>query len=281
MAKPTRDELRNRIEIPENQIFDKGADSSPINSNGEFHAFAEQSPNMIFINSGGRIVYANKRCIEIMGYTREDFNNPAFDFMTLIAPESIDLIRTNFERHMAGEDIEPYEYSLINRRGEKIEAIITTRLINYENNLAILGIITDITGRKRAEEELQYRLKFQHLITTVSSQFINLHPAQIDDEIDHTLKQIGEFADADRSYVFQFSDDQKAVSCTHEWCANQIAPAIERIQNVSVDNFPWILKKHLRGEMTLIPRVSELPPEAARERRNLSNRAFGRFWPCR
>ena len=266
MTKPTRDELVNRIKILENQIVNAGAGASSIKPEREFHAFAEQSPNMIFINSGGRIVYVNKRCIEIMGYSREDFYNPAFDFMTLIAPDSADLIRANFERHMAGEDIDPYEYSLINRRGEKIEAIITSKLINYENNRAILGIITDISERKRAEEELQYRLKFQRLITKVSSQFINLHPAQIDDEIDHTLKQIGEFADADRSYVFQFSDDQKAVSCTHEWCASQIEPAIERIQNVSVDNFPWTLKKHLRGEMILIPRVSEIPPEAAREK---------------
>jgi hypothetical protein len=69
-----------------------------------------------------------------------------------------------------------------------------------------------------AEAELQYRLKFQHLITAVSSRFINLYPAQIDDEIERTLQQIGIFADADRSYVFQFSEDHKTVSCTHEWC---------------------------------------------------------------
>ena len=210
----------------------------------------------IFINQRGRIVYVNKRCVEDMGYSREEFYAPDFDFMSLIAPESIDLIRTNFKRHMTGEDIEPYEYSLINKKGQKIESIITTKLINYNRSQAILGIVTDITARKRAEKELQYRLKFQHLVTKVSSQFINLDPDQIDAEINHTLQQIGEFADADRSYVFQFSEDQKSVSCTHEWCADKIEPIIDRFQNARVDAAPWAAKKILNAEMVQIPRVS-------------------------
>ncbi len=266
MKKPTYDELVKRIKTLEKEIAAKHDRKPSTKSEYDFQLFTEQSPNMIFINQGGRVVYANKRCFETMGYSRDEFYAPEFDFMSLIAPESLELIRSNFKRHLAGEDIEPYEYALFNKRGEKIEAIITTRLINFEGARAILGIITDISDRKRAEEELQYRLKFQRLITTISSQFINLYPAQIDDEIDHTLQQMGVFADADRSYVFQFSEDQKSVSCTHEWCADQIEPAIERLQNASVDAFPWILKKHLRGEMVLIPRVSDLPPEAIKEK---------------
>ena len=221
---------------------------------------------MIFINQGGRVVYVNKRCAETMGYSRDEFYAPEFDFISLIAPESVDLIRANFKRHLTGEDIEPYEYSILTRKGQKIQAIITTRLINFEGARAILGIITDITDRKRAEEELRYRLEFQRLITTISSRFINLYPAQIDDEIDRTLQQIANFANADRSYVFQFSDDQKSISCTHEWCADQIEPLIGRLRNAPVDTFPWILKKHLRGEMVLIPRVSDLPSEAFKEK---------------
>jgi PAS domain S-box-containing protein len=229
---------------------------------------------MIFINKGGRVVYANKRCSEVMGYSREEFYAPDFDFMSLISPESVDLIRSNYKRHMSGKDIEPYEYVLLNKKGEKIAAIITTKLIDYADGKAILGIITDITERKRVEKELQYRLKFQHLITTVSSQFINLHPAQIDDEIDSALKQIGEFADADRSYVFQFSNDQKSLSCTHEWCAEGITPTIERIQNAPMDTYPWAMKKFLKGGMLLVPRLSDLPPGAIEEKQEFEQQGI-------
>ena len=73
-------------------------------------------------------------------------------------------------------------------------------------------------------------------------------------------------ANADRSYVFQFSDDQKSVSCTHEWCAEGIKPTIERIQDVPVETFPWVMKKFLHGDMVLVPRLSDLPPEAIKEK---------------
>ncbi|MGW8301890.1 MAG: hybrid sensor histidine kinase/response regulator [Desulfobacterales bacterium] len=274
MGKPTRDDLVKRIKKLEKQITSGSAGATPIKPVYGFQTFTEQSPNMIFINKGGSVVYANKKCTEIMGYNRNELYAPDFDFMSLIAPESVDLIRSSLERHLAGEDIAPYEYALINRKGEKIEAIITTKLIDYDDGKAILGIITDITERKRIEEELQYRLKFQHLITTVSSQFINLHPAQIDDEIDRTLEQIGQFADADRSYVFQFSDDQKSLSCTHEWCAEGIEPTIERIQNVPVETFPWAVKKFLHGDMVLVPRLSDLPPGAIEEKQEFEQQGI-------
>ena len=274
MVKPIRDESVTQNKTANKQTVRLSEGDAPIVRDHAFQTFTEQSPNMIFINKCGHIVYANKRCAEVMGYSREEFYAPDFDFMSLIAPESADLIRSNFESHMAGQDIEPYEYSLLNKKGDKIEAIITTKLINYEDEQAILGIITDITERKRVEEELQHRLEFQHLITEVSSQFINLHPAQIDDEIDRSIQRIGEFADADRSYVFQFSDDQKSLSCTHEWCKPEIDPTIERIQNAPIDSFPWVIQKFLNAEMVLIPRVSELPPEAAKEKQEFEQQGI-------
>jgi PAS domain S-box-containing protein len=274
MGKPVRDEFVKRIKTMEKPVA-VGSDRASSSKPGYgFQTFTEQSPNMIFINEGGRVVYANKRCSEVLGYSREEFYAPDFDFMSLIAPESVDLIRSNFKRHMSGKDIEPYEYVLLNKKREKIEAIITTKLIDYADGKAILGIITDITERKRVEKELQYRLKFQHLITTVSSQFINLHPAQIDDEIDYALRQIGEFADADRSYVFQFADDQKSLSCTHEWCAEGITATIERIQNAPVETYPWSMKKFLNGDMVLVPRLSDLPLEAIVEKQEFEKQGI-------
>jgi two-component system NtrC family sensor kinase len=56
---------------------------------------------------------------------------------------------------MRGEEVEPYEYALIAKDGKRIEVISATRLIDYGGESAILGIITDITARKRAEEEVK------------------------------------------------------------------------------------------------------------------------------
>ena len=53
--------------------------------------------------------------------------------------------------------------------------------------------------RTRIEHELQYRLAFEALITSISSTFINLPPAEIDAAVNEALKQIGEFSHVDRS----------------------------------------------------------------------------------
>ncbi len=136
-------------------------------SEADFRTFTEQSPNMIFINQGGKVVYANRKCEEIMGYTREEFLASDLDYLSLIAPESVDLVRANFQRHLNGEEIEPYEYTLIGKSNQKIEAIITSKLIYFGGEPALLGIVTDITERKQAERDLQkseekFRLAFQN-----------------------------------------------------------------------------------------------------------------------
>ncbi|MDH5663956.1 MAG: PAS domain-containing protein, partial [Candidatus Bathyarchaeota archaeon] len=122
-------------------------------SEEKFRNLAEQSPNMIFINKKGRIVYANKKCEDIVGYKKKEFYSPGFSFLTLIAPESVDLVKSKFGRHMKDKDVIPYEYRLVTKEGKKIEAILTSKLIKYEGENAILGTVTDITERKKMEEK--------------------------------------------------------------------------------------------------------------------------------
>lgn len=139
----------------ENAILRSRTDKALKESEEKFRVLAERSPNMIFINKGGCVVYANEKCEEVMGYTREEFLSPDFNFLTLIAPESLELVGNAFGRQMKGEDMPPFEYALLTRAGARIEAIITTKLIDLGGERAILGIITDITDRKNMEKELR------------------------------------------------------------------------------------------------------------------------------
>lgn len=132
----------------------KKAEEALRESEEKFRNLAERSPNMIFINKKGCVVYANKKGEEILGYKREEFYSPGFDFFTIIAPESRKLVKTNYNRHLRGEEVSPYEFTIVTRKEKKVDVLITTKLIDYEGDKALLGIVTDITEHKRAEKAL-------------------------------------------------------------------------------------------------------------------------------
>lgn len=135
----------------------------------DFMMLAEESPNMIFINVNGKVIYTNKKTEDMMGYSREEVCSPDFDFRELIDPVSLPLIARALAKHAEGEEVEPYEYSLITKSGKKIEAIITTKLIEHEGEKGVLGIVTDISALKKTERDLAIKNKeLESFVYTIS-----------------------------------------------------------------------------------------------------------------
>jgi len=121
--------------------------------------------------------------------------------------------------------------------------------------------------RRTTEAELRHRLEFEAIVTAISTEFINLAATQIDDGINRALKTIGEFIEADRSYVFQFRDDGRKVDNTHEWCAEGIGPQVENLEGMVVDDeLPWFGEIIRRREVFEVPCVAKMPAEAEVEK---------------
>jgi two-component sensor histidine kinase len=127
----------------------------------------------------------------------------------------------------------------------------------------------DKQSAERTPEELQsindlrYLEQFEDLIITLSGRFVNVGSTDLDAEINHALQAIGRFAEVDRSYVFQFSEDSRRFTNTHEWCATGVKPMIDRLQDAPADQFHWALQHFLRGDELYVEDVGKLPPEAA------------------
>jgi len=121
----------------------------------------------------------------------------------------------------------------------------------------------------RVEEELQYRLRFEELITDISTKFINLPLLEIDQGLNDALKAIGEFADVDRSYMFRYNDKRTGMESIHSWCAPNIDSHIERLGKVPFKVFSWLLRKINHSEVVHIPRLDYLPPEASDVKKDL------------
>lgn len=122
-----------------------------------------------------------------------------------------------------------------------------------------------MTAREvRPADELEHRLRFERLVMSVSTQLINRIAQEIDAGIEQALSLLGSYCRVDRAYVFLFSGT--TMSNTHEWCAPHIEPQLESLQALPLSDFPWSVTRIRQEEVIHVPRVAELPEEAARER---------------
>jgi PAS domain S-box-containing protein len=147
----------------------KKAEFALLESEEHFRTLAEKLPTMVFIDQKDKVVYANKKCEEDMGYSREELSSPDFKFASLISPKSIQDVRMALAKTVNEKVSSPLEILLITKEGKTLNAILNSVLINYKGEKAILGIVTDITEQKKNENEFRDSLKkFQDLTETTS-----------------------------------------------------------------------------------------------------------------
>lgn len=120
--------------------------------------------------------------------------------------------------------------------------------------------------RKGVRGALKYRTDFEKLVTSISTEFINLAIEQVDDGIREALRKIAEFAGVDLSYIFLFKEKGTKMDITHWWDADGLLPEF-RLKDVSVEKYAWSMKQILNREVAHFPDPDLLPLDAAAERR--------------
>ena len=128
----------------------------------------------------------------------------------------------------------------------------------------VVTIFETQTKLIEAEENFKKKVEFERTISTLSSRFVS--PVNIDEAINLSLKDIGNLSNASRSYLFIFNDDSLTMTNTHEWCADDVSPHIEELQNLPMEIFSWSINKLKKGEILNIENVENLPPEASAEK---------------
>ncbi|MEM1180538.1 MAG: ATP-binding protein [Acidobacteriota bacterium] len=135
--------------------------------------------------------------------------------------------------------------------------------------VALTGVGININAPKEAEARLRYRLRFEELMTSISSGFVNLPVPDIPRRIKYVLKQVGEFIGCDRAQLFQI-DDGGRESSTHEWCSAGVESVRAGLQDLDPADFPWFTKQIRAGGVVQMLNLDDLPSMAAAERQIFS-----------
>jgi len=124
-------------------------------SEARFKTLTNQSPSVIFIHNKKKIVYVNDKAVETTGYSRKEFYDPKFDFFKLILPADRKIIKAAFEAHQQDKEVDQIEHTVVTKSRKKINTVLSTKLIDFKGKKVILGVITDISAQKKAEEQIR------------------------------------------------------------------------------------------------------------------------------
>jgi PAS domain S-box-containing protein len=120
-----------------------------------------------------------------------------------------------------------------------------------------------------ANEPLDERLRLERLLTSLSSQFINLPADRIDSDIEDAQRRICELLDLDRSTLWQVCEEEPGtLLLTHIHQPQGSLPPPEQMN--AADFFPWIVRQVLDGKAVAFSKITDLPPEASRDKESLS-----------
>jgi PAS domain S-box-containing protein len=162
-----------------------------------------------------------------------------------------------------GQDHE-FEYRMIAADGRTVwlHDLVTVRR-EAGGSVRLRGIMIDVSERKRMEQQLAERLRFETLLTELSATFARVPSSEVDREIEGWLGRLVEFLDVDRSSFFKLTEGGTKLDRTHSYARPGIAPQPPTRMDV---RFPWMAEQLRLGNLGNWPCVErDLPPEAHAE----------------
>ncbi len=118
-----------------------------------FQTVSNYSPVGVYIVSDRKFQFVSPQFEKSTGYRKDQLLGTYP--LDMVLPEDRDLVRENAVKMLKGQRSAPYEYRLVNARGETNWILETLASINYQGKRATLGNYMDVTERKQAEQALK------------------------------------------------------------------------------------------------------------------------------
>jgi PAS domain S-box-containing protein/putative nucleotidyltransferase with HDIG domain len=223
----------------------------------KFRILAEESPNLIFIIKKNSLVYVNRKFAEVTEYRHEELYADGFDFFNLANDECRQQLVSISHEYRDEYDSRLLECTLGTKSGKQLETILITKAITYDDEPALLGVITDVTQLKTAQSLSQAVLNsptigiyiiqkgrfkmvnpaFRNLADRTENELMQIDPMDIvfpeDQDIvrENAIKMLkGELA---RPYEFRYVRKNGEI----RWVSEQVVSIIYQGERASLGSF--------------------------------------------
>ncbi|MDP2237114.1 MAG: ATP-binding protein [Bacteroidales bacterium] len=154
-------------------------------SEEKFRSLIESAFDSIYILQDKHFTYVNKAFVDLVGYSKEELTDPNFDLDVLLTEKSRELVNARMEARKNNLEIEPrYEFQQLSKSGVMKDVEVSTVSIKLGGQRKIMGILRDITERKKTEKALiesEERLQQQNEELQVLNEELIVSNSQIKD----------------------------------------------------------------------------------------------------
>jgi diguanylate cyclase (GGDEF)-like protein/hemerythrin-like metal-binding protein/PAS domain S-box-containing protein len=175
-----------------------------------------------------------------------DYKNKKIDFIEFAHYLEFEVIHSHFQ----DEDKEFFKY---------VSQLSSIFPINY------IKTNTPNTVESNSDFNSSYSLydiSLHSFLLKTTTAFIREDKSKYNALINKTLEFCGKEVKADRTYIFVYDWANSDCSNTFEWCAKDILPQIDELQNIPLDAIPDWVNAHVIGETINIPNVLQLDIES-------------------
>lgn len=226
-----------------------------------FDLIQKEGPEgLIFYNLTSDDQWVDLKLRQTLGYEKDSDLHK----YRLLEQKEIDNLIQEARKQNSDHKISKTKVSLKNFKGENKPFLCHIQLIENKGSRQMLLLFKeDLTDSQNIHEnELQktrHQAAMQKLLINIFAKYINLPLKDVEDSINISLKELGEFVSVDRAYVFKYNFQKNICDNTYEWCAKGIEPQIENSKNLPLDAMPPLVDAHKNGESFYVPEVKVMP----------------------
>ena len=166
---------------------------------------------MLFADFQGQIIDANDRFLEMLRYTRDDFNAGAIDWLAMTPPEYLPADFAAIGHLIQHGSIDPWEKEYYRKDGSRLPILIGAALLPDLDNQTIC-VIVDISEQKaalrqrqEAELALEQQAMYKQLLLTITQAI--RQSLDINVILNTTVQEARSLLVVDRVVIYRFQPD--------------------------------------------------------------------------
>lgn len=205
-------------------------------SNQKYASLVNQSLDGVVIVQQEHIVFANEAVSKITGFSIQELTS--MYFLDVVPDDEKQRIATNYKLRIQGGDVPNFYESVLQcKNGSTKPVEFSLTVIEYEKQPAVLGVIRDISERKKTEQKKKIQLRYQQGLHQIST--ILLKDPDEQNAIQSSLQYLQKISDVSRVYFFKNitdPDDGLCMKQEYEECAEDVPSEID---NPELQHVPY------------------------------------------